>query len=94
MKGVSKFEYGLFGSDIYCLNKQKFTKEEAIQSALNEDFDINKEWKLVEDCFVRYGYGYDEGDGENKSGWWIEIKDNGKYCPVWLFCKDDNYYGF
>lgn len=88
IKGKSKFDF-----EIYCehqedwmgFNKQKYTKEQAVEKWKEErcinDEDVNL---IIEDAFVRYRVGRNE-DNEPCAGWWLEWKDYGsKSVPAWL----------
>ncbi|MGG5333771.1 hypothetical protein [Enterococcus sp. AZ163] len=87
VKGISKFESEIFYGDWRNwagLNKQKYTKEEAIKAWREELFGLDSDVPyVVEDAFVRYRVGQTE-DHEPCAGWWLEWKDNGsKSVPAW-----------
>ncbi|WP_430395197.1 DUF1642 domain-containing protein [Enterococcus faecalis] len=64
-------------------NKQKYTREQAIEEWRSELMLEENTPYIVEDAFVRYRFGVDE-DNENRSCWWLEWRDCGhRSVPVW-----------
>lgn len=82
----SKFEYAWFMDGAtcgwFCVNKDKYTAEQARSLFEEETNQVAKEIK----CFaVRFGAGIDE-DGEKRVCWWLDESSTGKEkrrCPVW-----------
>ncbi len=81
----SKFTSGSFYGDTqyFAVNRDKFTKEEAIQMCRNETgYDPYEPFKAE----VWFGCGVDE-DGQARAGcWWLDVSGTGKRprrCPVW-----------
>ena len=86
---MSKFDYDVFIGDKQYLgvSKEKYTREQAINVAIKEEF-INKENCIyLANGYVRFGYGTDE-DGEHRSTWWLEFNKPKKGCKVWCFCMN------
>lgn len=87
IKGKSKFDSAIFYGDWdnwAGFNKQKYTKEQAIESWRKEMFGLDKDaLYIVEDAFTRWRVGQTD-DHEPCAGWWLEWKDYGnKSVPVW-----------
>ncbi len=87
IKGKSKFDSEIFFGDYDNwggFNKQKYSKEQAIEAWRTEMFGFDKGAPcVVEDAFTRYRFGQNE-DHEPCVGWWLEWKDYGnKSVPVW-----------
>lgn len=85
IKGKSKFEWDSFPAEyigLMAFNKQRYTKEQAITLWYKEQMLAMNEPCVVEDTFVRYRFGMEEG--EQRSCWWHEWEDYGsKSVPVW-----------
>ena len=85
---MSKFEYACFfgGYDDFAVNKEKYTKEQAIDIYKTENRHLKGEGKLiaVTNAFVRHRAGINE-DYEPCVGWWLEYKEHKRSCPVWAF---------
>lgn len=86
IKGTSKFDFESFPTEFTNLmgfNKQKYNKEEALETWFWEsNLDKNTTY-IIEDGFVRYRYGMDD-DGEMRSTWWHEWRDCGhRSVPIW-----------
>lgn len=87
----SKFEYdwfydGTWGYNLFCVNKNKYTLEQAIAI-----FESETECKPNETstATVRFGAGVSE-DGEKRVCWYIdeEAKETDRRrCPVWVLEK-------
>ncbi|HFX3816478.1 hypothetical protein ABVF54_05105 [Enterococcus mundtii] len=87
IKGKSKFDSEMFYGDYdnwMGFNKQKYTKEQAIEAWKEEMSELDEVIPfVVEDAFVRYRVGQNE-DHEPCAGWWLEWKDYGnKSVPAW-----------
>lgn len=79
----SKFDYLSFTDGFFAVNKDKYTKEEAVQLFLEENRGIIHE---IITGTVYFGFGVDE-DGEKNNGWWLDIDYTGssaRRCPVWV----------
>ena len=96
IKGKSKFDFDCFYGDcrnLMCFNKQRYSKEEAIELWYKEQAFPPYIAYLIEDGFVRYRYGVDD-DGENRSTWWCEFEDYGnKSVPVWCVRQPEVWEG-
>lgn len=83
---MSKFDYARFyGSyDELAVNKEKYTKEQAIEIAKVE-LERNKKpyYIAVGDGYVRHRAGVNE-DCEPCVGWWLEYSEHKRSCPCWV----------
>lgn len=87
MKRISKFDFGSYDGDYdtFAVNKQRYTKEEAIALAKQEnDWQGCGVYIAVGSAFVRHRAGRDE-DGERCVGYWLEYEEHTRSCPVWVF---------
>lgn len=85
---MSKFENGVFysdrgGNEFYCVNKAKYTPDEA-QAIAAYELDSDSVSLVADDWMVRYRVGVDE-DGERRVGWWLEAERVSRGCEVWAF---------
>lgn len=87
---MSKFEYMCFmdadGIDLLAVNKEKYTKEEAIKIAKRE-LDYNSSFKLAvaeDKYYVRHRAGRNIY-GELYVGWYLEEEQYKRSCPVYVF---------
>lgn len=91
IRGRSKFDFEVFNGDFnnwMGFNKQKYTREQAIEEWRSELMLEENTPYIVEDAFVRYRFGVDE-DNENRSCWWLEWRDCGhRSVPVWSIIKN------
>lgn len=86
----SKFEYSLFDNGYFAVSKQKYTKEQAVE-IFKREIDLDLPCLIaVGSAFVRYRYGIND-DNEPCSGWWIEIGERRRSCPVWVLGIDDGW---
>lgn len=79
----SKFDYLSFTDGFFAVNKDKYTKEEAVQLFLEETVGIVHE---ITTGVVYFGFGVGE-DGEKHTGWWLDIDyigSSARRCPVWV----------
>lgn len=79
----SKFDYLSFTDGFFAVNKDKYTKEEAVQLFLEETCGIVHE---IITGTVYFGFGVDE-DGEKHNCWWLDIDYTGSSArrfPVWV----------
>lgn len=96
---MSKFDYECFCGDcnrLLAVNKEKYTKEQAIDIAKEELERFDAPYYIViENMFVRHRAGVDD-DGEKHVTWWLEDKEHKRCCPVWCFhtIKSDEGQGF
>jgi len=85
---MSKFDYLSFtgGYDDFAVNKEKFTKEEALEiyKSENEVYKNKVKFIAIGESFVRHRTGRNE-DNEPCIGWWIEYQQCKRSCPVWVF---------
>jgi len=85
---MSKFEYESFygGYDDFAVNKEKFTKEQAVEIyKLEQAHNKGRGLSIaICDAFVRHRAGVN-GDNEPCVGWWLEYKEHKRSCPVWAF---------
>lgn len=84
---MSKFDYEIFygGYDSFAVNKEKYTKEQAIEIAKIELKRLEKTYYIaVGDGYVRHRAGINE-DGEPCVGWWLEYSERKRSCPCWVF---------
>ncbi|MFB8468603.1 hypothetical protein [Enterococcus thailandicus] len=87
IKGKSKFDSQIVYGDWRnwgVFNKQKYTREQAIERWKKEMFGLDETVSfVVEDAFARYRVGQTE-DHEPCAGWWCEWEDYGsKSVPAW-----------
>lgn len=93
---MSKFEHASFygGYDTVAINKQKYTKEEAIEIAKKDYFWQEKGYIAVGSAYVRHRAGVNE-DSEPCVGWWLEYSCYPRSCPCWVFhwtnSKDEHF---
>lgn len=84
---MSKFDYSIFygGYDELAMNKEKYTKEQAIEIAKVE-LERNKKpyYIAVGNGYARHRAGVNE-DGEPRVGWWLEYSEHKRSCPCWVF---------
>lgn len=84
---MSVFEHEWFDSDrggnvFYCVNKDKYSIDEARAIAA---FELDSDVELVaDDWMVRHRAGIDE-DGCRRVGWWLEADRVPRGCDVWAF---------
>lgn len=95
IKSISKFDSGIFYGDWDNwggFNKQKYTKEQAIEAWKNDMFDIGDDTPyVVEGAFVRWRAGQTE-DHEPCVGWWLEWEDYGnRSVPAWSIRETKNW---
>lgn len=79
----SKFNYELFSNGYFAINKNKYTKNQAI-SIFQEETGENPQEFLTGTVF--FGIGIDD-DGEKHNTWWLDTyyKQNTKRrCLVWV----------
>lgn len=83
----SKFEYDWFydgcAYSLFCVNKNKYTIEQAI--ALFKKETCGESPKEIKTATVRFGAGVQ--DGEKRITWWLdeESEETAKRrCPVWI----------
>jgi hypothetical protein len=91
IKGISKFDSEIFYGDCQNwagFNKQKYTKEEAVESWKNEVFGEDLPY-VIEDCFVRHRAGSFEG--ETSVGWWLEWEEYKTSVPAWSVRKREEW---
>jgi hypothetical protein len=83
---VSKFSDGLFhdgdGKSYYCVSKERYAKESAINMAEHE-FDCCANDLLLEDVWVRWQIWWDYG--EKNVGWYFHCNEVSRSCPAWAF---------
>ncbi|MFL2133033.1 hypothetical protein [Desemzia sp. FAM 23990] len=87
IKGTSKFDYSIFYGEWgnwAGFNKQKYSKEEAINAWKNEVFGEDVPY-IVEDAFARHRAG--SSDGQPVVGWWLEQEEYKTSVPVWSIRK-------
>ena len=93
---MSKFEFATFdgGYDTFAVNKQKYTKEEAIELAKKEYEWHKSGYIAIGEGYVRHRVGINE-DSEPCVGWWLEYKEHKRSCPCWVFywakSKDERF---
>ena len=83
---MSKFDYEIFYGDYETLafNKEKYTKEKAIEIAKIEFADKKPCIIALEDGYVRHRAGVND-DNEPCVGWWLEWNEHKRSCPVYSF---------
>lgn len=96
---MSKFNYENMSNDeseCVCFNKEKWTKEKALEQAKFElNIDINEELEIVEG-FVKHGY-FRNSDGEVDNCWYCEdiygtsnrTKAKNE-VPVWIISRKED----
>ena len=89
---MSKFEYMCFEADdgnvidFVAINKEKYTKKEAIEIAKKE-LGYKSSYKLAiaeKEYYVRHRAGRNKY-GELNVGWYLEKEKHQRSCPVWVF---------
>lgn len=91
IKGISKFDSEIFYGDWLNwagFNKQKYSKEEAIESWKNEVFGEDLPY-VIEEAFVRHRAGSFEG--ETSVGWWLEWEEYKTSVPAWSVRKREEW---
>ena len=71
--------------DYYLCSKAKFTKEQAIEKAIEE---LGLENVQVETAYVKYGY-YLNNDDERIHGYYFTFKHTQKSCECWIVKKGE-----
>jgi hypothetical protein len=82
---MSKFDYEMFygGFDDFAVNKEKHTKEQAIE-LYKKEMVLPKKYIAIGSAFIRHRAGIND-DGEPCVGWWLEYEKHKRSCPVWAF---------
>ncbi|HHA4396984.1 TPA: hypothetical protein ACOBTX_000832 [Enterococcus faecium] len=93
VKGTSNFDFEIFYvDDEICgvFNKQKYTKEQAIEAWKNELFDPEEEISfVVDESFVGWYHGNAEEEEVHYAGWWLEEGEpREKSVPVWVISEN------
>lgn len=85
---MSKFDYNVFFGDktYLCISKERYTKEQAIEVAIEEEFINEENSTYLSTGYVRFGYGTDD-EGEHRATWWLQFNKPKKGCEVWCFCS-------
>lgn len=83
---ASKFEYDTFygGYDCFAVNKDKYTKEEAIALFKKEHCYSKREYLAIGNGYVRHRVGRNE-DNEPCAGWFLEYEKHKRSCPCYIF---------
>ena len=88
---MSKFEYANFyeGYDNFAVNKEKYTKKQAIEMYKTESEHTKAKYIAVCEAFVRHRAGIN-GDNEPCVGWWLEYIEHKRSCAVFAFHTTNN----